>query len=147
VNALGYALFALVAGCMLPLQAGVNTALAEWVGGPVRASLVSFVVGTLVLLAIALVFFRDRPTENLGGAPWWIWVGGLLGAFFVVASVVTAPRLGAATMVVLLVAGQAVAALVLDHYGWVGFPVHHVTPGRIVGVALLAGGVALVRLT
>jgi transporter family-2 protein len=145
VSALGYALFAFAAGCMLSLQAGVNTQLAEWMGGPVRGALVSFAVGTIVLLAIAAAFFHDRSVENLRNAPWWIWVGGLLGAFFVVATIVTAPELGAAAMVVILVAGQSVAALVLDHYGWVGFPVHHVTPGRILGVVLLAGGVALVR--
>jgi transporter family-2 protein len=131
---------------MLPFQAGVNAQLAEWVGGPVRASFVSFLVGTLVLLVVSLLFFRDRSiSDRLSAAPWWVWVGGILGAFYVASTVFAAPKLGAATLVVVVVAGQSLVGLVLDHFGWVGFPEHAVTPGRIAGVALLAGGVALVR--
>src|SRR5215211_4254230 len=112
-----YALFAFVAGCVLPVQAGVNARLAEWVGGPVRAALVSFVVGLLALLALVLLFYRTRSTG----------------------------RLGAATLVVLVVAGQAVMGLVVDHFGWVGFPEEPVSAGRIAGVVLLGVGVGLVR--
>jgi bacterial/archaeal transporter family-2 protein len=142
--ALVYALFALLAGAMLPFQAGINARLAEFVGGPVRASLVSFLVGSFVLFVVAVLFYRGRSV-HVGDAPWWVWVGGALGAFYVTASVVTAPKLGAAALIVILVAGQSVAALVIDHFGWVGFPVHHVSPGRLAGVALLGAGVALVR--
>lgn len=144
--AVAYALFAFAAGCMLPFQAGVNAQLAEWVGGPVRAAFLSFVVGTLALLVVVAIFFRARDSAGrVADAPWWVWVGGFLGAFYVVASVVTAPRLGAAALIVLVVAGQSLAALVVDQFGWVGFPEHPITPGRVAGVALLAGGVALVR--
>ena len=59
--------------------------------------------------------------------------------------VVTAPRLGAATLVAVILAGQAVASLLVDHYGWVGFDENPVTPGRPLGMALVASGVALVR--
>ena len=142
-----YALFAFVAGCVLPVQAGVNARLAEWVGGPVRAALVSFVVGLLALFALVLLFYRTRSTGSLGEAPWWLWMGGLLGAVYVVAAAVTAPRLGAATLVVLVVAGQAVMGLVVDHFGWVGFPEEPVSAGRIAWVVLLGVGVGLVPFT
>ncbi|MGI8605905.1 MAG: DMT family transporter [Gaiellaceae bacterium] len=143
-----YFVFALAAGMMLPFQFGINAQLAHWVGGPVCASLVSFAVGTVALLALTLAFYRGWPGgDQVGGAPWWVWVGGLLGAFYVVGSVVTAPRLGAATLVALILAGQAIASLLVDHFGWVGFPEHAVTPGRLAGVLLVASGVALVRFT
>jgi transporter family-2 protein len=141
-----YLLFALAGGAMLPLQAGVNAQLAQVVGGPVRAAFVSFAVGTLALFALSVAVLKPLPSAGrLGEAPWWVWVGGLLGAFYVAASIVTAPRLGAATLVAVVVAGQAVASVVLDHFGWVGFPEHHVGPGRLLGVVLLFAGVALVR--
>jgi bacterial/archaeal transporter family-2 protein len=145
VNALGYGLLALVAGILLPIQVGMNAALAEWIGGPVRAAAVSFVVGATVLVLLSLVFFRDRELGDLGRAPWWVWVGGALGAFYVASTAFVAPALGAAFLFVVLVAGQAGAALVLDHFGWVGFAEQTVTPGRIAGVVLVATGVALVR--
>jgi transporter family-2 protein len=141
-----YLLFAFAAGAMLPIQFGVNAQLAHWIESPLRATLVSFVVGTLALFVAALAFARGWPgSERIGAAPWWVWVGGLLGAFYVLGSVVTAPRLGAATLVAVILAGQAVASLLVDHYGWVGFDETPITPGRLAGVALVAAGVALVR--
>ncbi len=142
----GYLLFAFAAGAMLPFQAGVNAQLASWLGSPVRAALVSFAVGTLALLMLTLLAFRGLPTaDKLQAAPWWVWVGGLLGAFYVAGSIVVAPRLGAVTLLALLLAGQAVASLLVDHFGWVGFDERPITLGRLGGLALLAAGVALVR--
>jgi transporter family-2 protein len=143
----GYLLFALLAGAMLPFQFGINAQLATWVGSPLRATLVSFAVGTLALLAVMVAAYRDwPPAEKMAGAPWWVWLGGFLGAFYVLGSVVTAPKLGAATLVAMILAGQAVASLLVDNFGWVGFEENPVTPGRLAGMALVAAGVALVRI-
>jgi transporter family-2 protein len=142
-----YVLLALVAGAMLPFQAGVNARLSHFVESPIRASFVSFVVGAVVLLVASAAIFKPLPAgSRLGGAPWWVWVGGVLGAFYVFVTVVSAPRVGAATLIAALVAGQAVASVVVDHFGWVGFPVHHVSAGRIGGLVLLFAGLLLVRL-
>lgn len=143
----GYLAFAFAAGAMLPLQFGINAELARWVESPLRAALVSFAVGAAVLAVAAIPLLRGWPAgERLGAAPWWVWVGGALGAFYVLGSIVTAPRLGAATLVAMILAGQAVASLLVDHFGWVGFEEHPVTPLRLLGILLLAGGVLLVRL-
>jgi transporter family-2 protein len=141
-----YLSFAFAAGAMLPIQFGVNAQLAHWLGSPMRATLVSFAVGTAALLVATVAFARGWPgSERVGGAPWWVWVGGLLGAFYVLGSIVTAPRLGAATLVAAILAGQAVASLLVDHFGWVGFEENPITPGRVAGIGLVAAGVALVR--
>ena len=146
MGTLAYLAFGFAAGAKLPLQFGINAQLARWVESPLRASLVSFAVGTLVLLLAALPLLRGwLGLAALGDAPWWVWVGGSLGAFYVLGSIVAAPRLGAVTLVGLILAGQTVASLLVDHFGWVGFEEHPVTPGRLVGVALLAAGVILVR--
>jgi bacterial/archaeal transporter family-2 protein len=141
-----YVLFALLAGAMLPIQFGINAQLATWVGGSLRAALVSFVVGAAGLFVAVLFAARGWP-DRAGDAPWWVWTGGLLGAFYVLGSIVTAPKLGAATLVALILAGQAIASLLVDHYGLVGFEEHPVTALRIAGIVLLGGGVALVRLS
>ena len=139
-------LFALLAGAMLPIQFGINAQLATWLDGSVRAAFVSFVVGATALLVVVLVAARGWP-DRAGDAPWWVWTGGLLGAFYVLGSIVTAPKLGAATLVALILAGQALASLAVDHFGWVGFDEQPVTILRVLGILLLAGGVALVRLS
>ena len=141
-----YLLFAVVAGAMIPFQAGVNAQLATWVGSPIRAAFVSFVVGTIALFALAVLVLRPLPpTERLGAAPWWVWVGGLLGAFYVAGSIVAAPRLGAAVLIAAVIAGQGLASLVVDHFGWAGFREHPISLGRVAGMALVFAGVALVR--
>jgi transporter family-2 protein len=76
--------------------------------------------------------------------PWWAWFGGTMGAVYVTAATVLAPRLGAANLTALVVAGQLCATLALDHFGLVGFPVHHVNPARIAGAGLLFVGALLV---
>ena len=141
-----YPLFALAAGAMLPIQFGINAQLADWLGGSVRAAFVSFVVGATALLVALLVASRGWPDRAVD-APWWVWTGGLLGAFYVLGSIVTAPKLGAATLVALILAGQALASLAVDHFGWVGFDEQPVTLLRVVGMLVLAGGVVLVRLS
>ena len=142
-----YLLFALVAGAMIPFQAGLNGQLSTWVAGPMRAALVSFAIGTLALLAATLAFSRGWPgTARLADAPSWVWIGGLLGAFYVFGSIVTAPRLGAMTFVAAVLAGQSLASVLVDHFGWVGFEEQPLSAGRVVGLLLLAAGVALVRI-
>jgi bacterial/archaeal transporter family-2 protein len=143
-----YLLLAFAGGAALPFQAGINAQLADWLGSPVRAAFVSFLVGTIVLVVAAALVFRPLPSGGrLSDAPWWVWVGGALGAFYVAASIVTAPKLGAATLIALVVAGQALASLIVDHYGWVGFEAQQITAGRIAGMVLVGAGVALVRFT
>ena len=142
-----YLLLAVAAGAMLPVQAGVNAQLARFVGGPVRASFVSFLVGTIALLLVSIAVAKPLPSgSRLGGAPWWVWVGGLLGAFYVVGVIVSAPRLGAVALIGAVIAGQTVCSVLVDQFGWVGFRVHHASPGRLAGLALLFAGVALVRI-
>ena len=141
-----YLLFALVAGAALPVQAGVNSELARWVGSPIRASFVSFAVGTIALFLLSIAVFKPLPSgSRLTEAPWWVWVGGGLGALYVAASIVTAPRLGAATLVAAVVAGQIVTSLLVDQFGWVGFPEHPVSAGRVAGLVCVFAGVVLVR--
>ena len=141
-----YLLFAFVAGAMIPFQAGVNAELAHWISSPVRAAFVSFVIGTVALLVLSAAIAKPLPSAHrLAQAPWWVWIGGLLGAFYVAGSIVTAPRLGAATLIAAVVAGQSLASLLVDQFGWVGFSEHHISPGRVAGMGLVLGGVALVR--
>ena len=142
-----YLLLALAAGAMLPFQAGINAELAHWVNSPFRAAFVSFLVGTLVLLVVAALVFKPLPSwTRLGDAPWWVWLGGALGAIYVTGAIISAPKLGAATLVALVVAGQALASLAVDHFGWVGFEENPISVGRIGGMLLIAAGVVLVRI-
>lgn len=128
------------------MQTGVNSQLSRWMGHPILASLVSFVVGTLALLAYSLILRLPLPApHSLGRSPWWVWTGGLLGAFFVTATIIVAPRLGAAISIAVIIAGQLLVALALDHFGLLGFPERPLSAWRVLGAVLLVVGVALIR--
>jgi transporter family-2 protein len=140
-------LLALVAGFCLPTQAGVNARLNLLTHSTVLTATISFAVGTIVLAAYAMFLKTPLPAvESLTRSPWWIWVGGIIGAFFVASTIILAPRLGAGAMVAGVVAGQMLASMVLDHFGLIGYPIHPISGLRILGVLMLMGGVVLIRL-
>ena len=143
--ALAFLLLAVVAGSALPFQAGINARLATFVGGPIRASAISFAVGTVVLVVVALVATRGVvSTGRLGSVPWWGWLGGAVGAGYVASTVAAAPRLGALNLFAAVIFGQLLCSVVLDHFG-VLYKEHSLSAGRLAGVVLLAAGVVLVR--
>lgn len=139
-------LVALAAGAGLPVQAGVNAAMARHVGRPEWAAFVNFAVGIVALAAwLFALRLAPPPALALARAPWWAWTGGLLGAFYVSAVVLLTPRLGVAATLALAVAGQMVAALALDHVGALGLELRPVSGTRLLGAALLVVSVVLVR--
>lgn len=140
-----YLLLALVIGGGVAVQAGINAQLRDYVGHAAFAALANFSVGTLALIAFLLVFREPWPgMAMLRAAPAWAWTGGLLGAFYVASAALIAPKLGAATMFALIIAGQVAMSLLLDHFGWVGFQQHPINLWRIAGALLLVAGVVLV---
>jgi bacterial/archaeal transporter family-2 protein len=139
------AALAFLAGVVLITQVGVNSTLRASLGSPVVAALLSFIVGSVALLAFILLTRAPWPGRaQLLAAPAWSWLGGVLGAFYVVSTVIAGPRLGAAAFLALVVLGQLMTSLLLDHFGWLGFTQHSLTPLRVVGALLLFGGVLLI---
>ncbi|CEA06598.1 hypothetical protein BN1049_02972 [Pseudomonas saudimassiliensis] len=142
-----YILMALAAGAVLPLQAGLNSQLALSAGNALWASCISFAIGLLLLILVCVVVRLPRPIwGDLASMPLWLWSGGILGAFFVTAMVTLSPRLGAATMLAMVLVGQMTAAALIDHFGLAGFTPHSLSVGRAVGIALLIVGGIVVRL-
>ena len=140
-----FVLLALAAGATMPMQAGVNLRLKQALGDPIFAALVSFGVGTLALAVYAFVL-RPVPTVSMAAsAPWWSWLGGLFGAFFVSVIIILAAHLGATASMAWLLAGQFLAALILDHFGLISFAVRDVSWQRLAGVALVILGAFLVN--
>ena len=138
---------AVIAGAALPVQFSINAQLRGWLNGSaIVAAGVSFIVGTAALVLIAAILREPWPGGQVGKVPWWIWSGGLIGAFYVTSSIVLLPRLGAAATVAFVLGGQIAASLVLDQFGWLHVPKHELSPGRAIGAALIAAGVALVQI-
>lgn len=143
INVVGVVL-AVAIGAFLPLQALINAHLGRATQGPLFASFVSFLIGTLSLGALLLIMRTPMPgTQVLGNVPAWGWLGGVIGAIYVFSATLLVPRLGAAALICLVIFGQIVASLLLDHYGVLSSE-RPIDALRIGGAALVLIGALLV---
>ena len=135
-----------IAGIGVATQALINTRLGGAAGNPFVAAMISFAVGfTSLAIVLTLRTTESGRWEGLRAAPWWAYVGGMLGAFFIVATIYGVPRVGAALWLSAAVLGQVTFSLVADHFGFFGVNVHPVTLPRLLGIVLVVVGVVLVR--
>ncbi len=145
-----YLLLALIAGGSATLQAGVNGALRTSIGNPILASLISFLVGsTGIAIAFILVVLTGNQTfpslEYFKQVQWWMWTGGLLGAFFVFVTIIAPPKIGYANLFCLAIAGQIILAILFDHFGAFGNTVNVFNLYKAIGVLLLIAGVYIIQ--
>ena len=103
----------------------------------------SVLTGALALLALLAVRRSLSGMADASDTPAWMWIGGFFGAFVVLTITVTAPRIGVAAVVALLIAGQLAMGAVIDRFGWFGVDQIGISPYRAVGVVLLGIGAAL----
>ena len=145
LNALSY-LLVVGAGASLALQQVVNARLRAELGSPWWAGTVSYLGGTLVMLAAAVGSGQAVPSgAAVKGSSGVSWTGGLFGAIYIAAAIFMVPRLGAATVVALIVVGQMLGSLAFDHFGVLGIAPHPASATRLLGAACLILGVVLIR--
>ena len=134
------------AGVSVALQQVLNANLRMELGSPWWAGFVSYLLGTIVMLAVAITSGEPLLSEAMAVRTSWIsWTGGLFGAIFIGTAILMVPRLGAATALALIVVGQMLASLLFDHFGLLGVPQHPASPTRLAGTIFLILGVVLIR--
>jgi bacterial/archaeal transporter family-2 protein len=139
-------LAALGAGISVAVQQVLNGGLRAALNSPAWAGFASYLGGLLTMIAVLLAMREQMPSWKLVTAtPWWAWSGGILGGVFILLVILLLPSLGAATLLALVVAGQMSAAVIMDHFGAFGLAQHSVSVSRLIGVALIIGGVVLMK--
>jgi transporter family-2 protein len=126
------------AGAAVALQPSINARLAQK-AGLLESACISFAVGTLGLI-IALLISGKTNVRGLHETAWWEWTGGILGAFFVSATILAVPKIGTAATMAVAIAAQLLTALVLDHFGLFGFGGMQIDLKRSLGAVLLIIG-------
>ena len=138
-------IMAVIGGVLLAVQAPTNAILGKASGSPIVAAFISFLIGTIGL-GVAVLGTQGRlSAPGLKQVPWYAWLGGFYGAFFVAVAAFGAPRVGMGVLLTAAVAGQLAAALVLDHFGLLGLVRHPVNLSRALGLILVLVGAVLVR--
>lgn len=140
------ALIAVAAGVSVAIQQVFNAELRLSIGSPLWAAFASYLVGALSI-AIVLLAMREpwlSATAIQKSSP-SSWVGGLFGTIYIVISILLLPRLGAVTLIALLVTGQMIGSIVFDHFGLFGLAQQRADIPRLAGALLMIAGVALIR--
>src|SRR4030095_9610964 len=137
----------LLTGALLPIQAILNTRLGRQTGGPLMASLLSFSVGLICLLALNLMTNPSAVVNLKPGivTPWYIWLGGFLGAIFVGYITWVNQQQGVALTFALVVSGQIFCSLVIDHFGLFGSAISTMSPQKVLGAVLIIIGIILIK--
>lgn len=139
-------LLSFLSGIAMSVQSGINSQLKSQLNHPIFASLISFVVGLLLLICIIILQKQPIPSfSELTAVSAWKYTGGFLGAMIVTVSLLSIAQIGASSMFVTIIAGQLLAALIMDHCGLLGLPVVKISTQKIIGIVLLIAGVYLVN--
>lgn len=137
---------ALLAGAAVPFQAGANATLGRLLGHPLWATLVS--LGISLVLVIPVMLASKVPVPMVGAllkGPWWIWIGGVGGVIYITAALLLSPKVGAASFIVAVIAGQMATSLIIDHFGLMGFAARPVSFVRVAGLLLIVAGLAVTQ--
>ena len=136
---------AVIAGSFLPMQAGINARLGKAAESPAAASLISFTIGAAALVIYVLMSKQSISWQGLKAAPAFAWLGGLLGAFYVTVVILAFPRLGPGLTFALVVAGQMLFTVVLEHFNILVAQPHAMNVPRFIGVLLVIVGAIIIR--
>jgi len=134
-------------GAIIPAQAILNARLGRQTGGPLVGALLSFLTGSICLLILNLTINGNaimNLRQNAGG-PWYIWLGGFLGAIFVGYITWVNQQQGVALTFARVVTGQIFISMLIDHFGLFGSAIRAITLEKIIGAVLIIAGVILVK--
>ena len=128
------------------VQTAVNGYLGTIAGSSMHAGEINLAVGAVLLLVAALVTSPRQLARRPERGPWWMWLGGLVGATFVISGATLAPLLGTATTVIAFNAGTITAGQALEARGAFGARKNPLTATRLAGLVVIFLGVLAVRL-
>ena len=138
-------ILALLAGMLMPIQSAINHKLSTYVQTPVVSAFISFIIGGIALLIFLIISGTPISLSGAKNAPLITWAGGICGAFFVTIVVMVVPRLGMALTFGILILGQMITTLPIDHFGFLETPVKQINFQRVLGVILVIAGAFLIR--
>ena len=135
-------------GVCFGLQVAVNGRLTLVLGSAIHSAFISFLVGTIVLVTLVVLTrspLRLRVPAGETHNPWWMWLGGVLGALYVTGVAFLSPLIGSAVTVVVVQVGLIAGSLLVDQFGWLSAPKRAVRPLQVIGLLLMITGVVVMN--
>jgi bacterial/archaeal transporter family-2 protein len=135
-------LIGLIGGVAVGLQAPIGGSMGARIGGTASSFIIH--LGGLIFTSILLVFRGGERVREWNTLPWYMLIAGIFGLILYLTISVTQPRLGSAMMIVLIILGQLLVGVILDHYGLLGVAVRQIDVPRVLGIIALVGGAYLI---
>lgn len=142
LNTILVILIGLVGGAAIGIQTPLSGAISQRLGGTAGSLFVH--LSGAIFSAVLLLLRGGENFRNWHTLPWYVFTVGLFGLILYQTIAITLPRLGSATMITLIIIGQLLAGILIDHFGWLGVSVHPISATRIAGVLILILGGYLV---
>ena len=137
-------ILAVLVGMVIPVQIGLNSILDTQLKNPFFSSFLVFLVGAGGILLSALLAPQPIPSSSLiKGSHWWSYLGGLLGAVYILSLIILSQYINIGLLSILALAGQLLMSVVVDHYGWFGSEVNPINGMKILGLLCIGLGVYL----
>ena len=139
-------LLAILAGAIVPVQVGVNAVLDQQLKSPFFTSFIVFLVGAIGILISFFFTEETLPTVvTIKASSWWQWLGGLLGALYILSLIILSQYINIGLLTILALAGQLVMAIIVDHFGWFGAKVNPITYMKVLWLILIGFGIYLIK--
>ncbi|MCM3790806.1 DMT family transporter [Domibacillus indicus] len=137
------------AGMLMSIQAAINGQLGIVLNSPFQAAFVSFFIGSITLIIV--VGLKERSYGNIKepikqSAPWWVWIGGIIGGLYVLINVYLVGQIGTGQTVVIALFGQIAGSLLVQQFGLLKSVKNRIVPIQILGLIIMLGGVILIKL-
>jgi transporter family-2 protein len=142
---LSYIIMMLTAGGLIAFQPAINAALSKAIQSLTWAGALSLTIGALCLLILNALIYKDMPVFNLKSLKPWMFLGGILGAFYMFSSTLCVQKLGSAATMTLFMCGQMAMVMVIDHFGFFGIAPYPITLQRVLAIGLMVTGVYLMQ--
>ncbi len=140
-------LAAVLSGCLSAVVGAILASLGQVIGSAIQATTVLFAIATMVMIVFcclngSVIKIRNAFTTN---APWWIWMGGILGAIIVYGNAWLIPLIGVSVFMMALLIGQLLLSLLMEKHGWLGAPKKHISWTQFAGILIMLAGVFLIK--
>lgn len=140
-------LAAVLSGCLSAVVGAILASLGQVIGSAIQATTVLFAIATVVMIVYcclggSIVKTRKAFTTS---APWWIWMGGILGAVIVYGNAWLIPLIGVSAFMMALLIGQLLLSLLMERHGWLGAPKKHISWTQYAGIIIMLAGVFMIK--
>lgn len=140
-------LAAVLSGCLSAVVGAILASLGQVIGSAIQATTVLFAIATVVMIVYcclggSIVKTRKAFTTS---APWWIWMGGILGAVIVYGNAWLIPLIGVSAFMMALLIGQLLLSLLMERQGWLGAPKKHISWTQYAGIIIMLAGVFMIK--